>query len=134
MPPSVAHSRQTHRGGDVIELHNIPVPPSLNQAYRALGRGKVVTAEAAEKWKRRFVENWLALGKPKLGLDREPYWVHIQANINHKRDLDNLPKLILDVMAVAEITPKDHWCDRLLLERCKDPKPNHMHVTVEVPQ
>lgn len=51
---------------------------------------------------------------------------------NRRRDLDNLPKAVLDALTHAQVWPDDSQLDRLLIERVPVQKGGMIRVEIEV--
>ncbi len=93
------------------------LPPSANELDRGKGavRGRADTGKY-RAFKRHFATAALFAIRNKLP-PRTPYRVHLRANVNRKRDLDNCIKPLIDGLVNAGLTPKDHWCDEVFAIR-----------------
>ena len=94
----------------------LPVPPSVNRYWRAVGRMVKVSAEgrAYRDTVRREVE---AQGIEPLGDRRLSMRVVLERADNRRADLDNILKALLDSLAHAGVYQDDGQIDRLLVER-----------------
>ena len=61
---------------------------------------------------------------------RQPAVVKIRANLNRKRDLDNILKPIVDCLQHANIIPNDNYVD--YIEMIRDTSVSLHHFTLEV--
>lgn len=92
----------------------LTTPPSVNAMYATVNGRRVKT---------RVARQWAAASAAKARLCMEPfhsghYAVAIFAAVNHRSDLDNLAKPIMDTLVLAG-APDDRWCDRIYMERVK---------------
>lgn len=94
----------------------LPVPPSANALFVRTNR--TVKSLGYKDWQwdahLRIVKTkgmLLKITKP------QPYQVQITANVSRRRDLDNLAKPTVDLLAMKGITPDDRWLDVLELRR-----------------
>lgn len=100
----------------------IPTPPSVNEMYiirnvkgktgRSLGFGYRKWRDAA---KATVEAQWLAAGRPTFA---KPLSIVIRVNIDHKSDLDNRCKAVLDLLGKSiPGIPDDRWIDSLTIIR-----------------
>lgn len=100
----------------------IPTPPSVNEMYiirkvkgktgRSLGFGYREWRDAA---KATVEAQWLAAGRPTFA---KPLSVVIRVNIDHKSDIDNRIKAVLDLLGKSiPGIPDDRWIDSLTIIR-----------------
>ena len=108
--------------------HNIdlPPPPSTNHLYAHHGSHRYKSPQY-KRWLK-DVGYFLNLSP---SLDGKPYKVKILANVDRKRDIDNLVKPILDAMVRSQVVPDDRWCDYVEVERSLAPDKNMVRVTWE---
>ena len=98
---------------------SLPVPPSANACWRngRGGKGRFRT-DVYKAWAMEAAmiarAAWRDQGSPVI---ERGYQVIVRAGIDHKRDLDNLAKPIIDVLGPAMDLPNDRWCDRVELSR-----------------
>lgn len=103
---------------------DLPCPPSTNHLYinHAGGRRK------SAKYK-----SWLKdIGyfcNLAPSLEDKPYKIEILANVDRKRDIDNLIKPILDAMVSSEAVADDRWCDRVSVERSLVPDKGMVRIS-----
>ena len=97
----------------------IPLPPSLNTAYRNVpGVGRVASNDL-KAWKKaaqQLVFNqWMNAGQPKFV---KHYALHYRFNINHQSDIGNREKCATDlIVATIPGFPGDQWCDQISIMR-----------------
>ena len=100
----------------------LPVPPTGNLMFRTIKiRGQLRHVRSAA-WKK-----WLKAAKASMeaaitsghlpSLDRTISAVTITAVINHRRDLDNVAKPVLDALTAAGVIQDDRWINRLHMTR-----------------
>ena len=92
-----------------LDFISVPWPVSLNRMYR-VGKGRVMIHPQAKEYKRRMlrkamVERWPS----KYGVQNVPFASLMVCYMpdQRARDLDNLPKLILDTLQSAGIIDDD---------------------------
>lgn len=102
----------TNRG---IEL-TLPFPPSANQIWRRVGRRTLLSRKA-----RLFRQRVLLILAP-LRIQPVQGSLLVEIDIHppdrRKRDLDNLPKAILDAIQHARVYEDDCRVDKLIVTRC----------------
>ena len=102
----------------------LTVPQSTNALYLTtakLGSRRVAT-KPYKNWslKSRFaLEDQFKREEYKKLPEKTPFAVTISANVDHRRDIDNLAKPTLDVLRKAGVTPDDRYCNRLVVLRVK---------------
>jgi len=84
----------------------IPLPPSANHCYR-VARKRVIKSKAYVNWQ--FIAG-LMLGKPTPvhGPVKVELLVHMGRKWNHKRDIDNLIKPVVDLVKSSGVIPDDN--------------------------
>lgn len=108
-------------GKNVLRVFTVtlPVPPSLNNAYKNVRRGRVLTAEAKD-----YKENAKNTIQARLNLtgfffsddDRFALTLKLYFSSNHRRDISNCAKLPED--ALSEVLGFDDCrVDRMVVER-----------------
>ena len=103
---------------------DLPCPPSTNHLYIHHGHGRHKSPQY-----RRWLNDVGYFLNLAPSLDGKPYRVEIMANVDRKRDIDNLVKPILDAMVGSQVVPDDRWCDRVEVERSSAPDKNMVRVT-----
>ena len=100
--------------------HVLPFPPSINRYWRhvAIGRSvRAITSEAGRKYRKEVVAlldgaaRYTA--KPRLAITM---WVYPPDR--RRRDLDNMPKAVLDAIEAAGVVVDDSQFDELHVVRC----------------
>ena len=106
----------------------IPIPPSVNAAYRVVNNRPILSKEA-----RLYRDNVTKEWGTKHGFGNHKIAVYIQATMANRirRDLDNLCKVSLDALQHAGWYDSD-WCiDSLHIVRCVPQRDNpHLLVTI----
>jgi Holliday junction resolvase RusA-like endonuclease len=98
----------------IIEL---PIPPSLNNAFVEFKRnGKTARVKSAEygRWQADAIKQLQVYAVAPLV---RPYAVHIRVNIDHKSDVDNRVKPVLDALVKAGVICGDQWVDDCRITR-----------------
>lgn len=119
----------------------LPVPPSGNLLYRTIRVRGQIRHVRSKAWK-----DWLKTVKPDVDtavatghlpvLNRHISAVYIVANVNHRRDIDNLNKPVLDALTECGVIDDDRWCNRCHVDRITPGfevglPVDHIRVTVE---
>jgi crossover junction endodeoxyribonuclease RusA len=110
---------------------DLPVPPSLNNAYiNVRGRGRV-PSKAHTQWKRDA--GWIiAAGKTRgLGWIVGPYTLTIFLPSSMRGDVSNRIKLAEDLLVDMRVTPDDRLAVGVRAERSADIAPGRCCVIVE---
>lgn len=94
-------------GGVAIKIKNIPMPPSVNKAYKNVGKFRALSKDGAE-WYRNFLTEMKLLNAKRMDHDKliigsEFYFRHAK-----KSDLDNYTKLLWDGLKKAGIILDDN--------------------------
>ena len=114
----------------------LPWPPSNNRMFRTptTGRlaGRTMLSEAGRKYRAAVATSLILAKAPRAEYHGRRLAVSIfaQPPDRRKRDLDNLPKAILDALVHADIIRDDSDIDRLLIERGEVTKDGV--ITVEI--
>jgi Holliday junction resolvase RusA-like endonuclease len=90
---------------------SIPIPPSANALFIALRNGSRVKSPVYQAWLKEVVPMMRRDPMPK------PYAITIRANVNHRRDIDNLAKPILDALVKAGLMIGDQWVNEVHVYR-----------------
>lgn len=110
-----------------ITMTDLPVPPSANAMYRTsrIGTRRFKT-QRYKDWQQEFAALVLRLlqdpnvspeKRPRACREKHPLYILITANVDYRRDLDNLVKPILDTMQVIEMIPDDRYADIIEIHR-----------------
>lgn len=95
----------------------LPYPPTVNHYWRMAGR-RMIVSEAGKEYRAKVM--LLALShrlRGAFGSKRVAVHLEITMPDHKRRDLDNLPKALLDALTAAGIWEDDQQVDRLLIER-----------------
>jgi Holliday junction resolvase RusA-like endonuclease len=105
---------------------DLPCPPSTNHLYIHHGHGR----HKSPRYKRwlKDVGYFCNLAQK---LEDKPYQITILANVDRRRDIDNLIKPILDAMVRSQMVPDDRWCDYVTVGRSLVPDQGMVRVTWE---
>lgn len=94
----------------------LPMPPSVNGMFATDFKTKrrFISKEYAS-WKKKadveFRSQWGAYGIP------APYGVHIRLNLDHRSDVDNRCKPILDLLVHLDVIEGDQWVNTIRIDR-----------------
>lgn len=93
----------------------LPVPPSTNNLFinARNGRGRILSPDY-KAWRKLAAK---ALTLQSWEMPGRPYGVTIRVNINHRRDLDNSTKAILDLLVEHKVIDGDQWVNALHVYR-----------------
>lgn len=95
---------------------SLPWPPTVNQYWRSLGRGRVVLSQKAREYKKAVKDTVLA-HHANLGLSCPiSIAVALHPPSKHRRDIDNYCKGLLDALTAAGVWQDDRQVKRLLVE------------------
>jgi Holliday junction resolvase RusA-like endonuclease len=91
----------------------LPLPPSLNNAFINSPRGRY-SSPAYKAWQflaaeRLTLQSW--------DMPSPPYGVTIRVNINHKSDIDNRVKPVLDLLVKHGVLTGDQWVNAIHVYR-----------------
>ena len=90
------------------------MPPSANNMFfNVKGRGRVISKDYAA-WRVRAAE---ALTLAAWDMPAKPYTVIIRLNIDHKSDIDNRVKPVLDLLVKHKVISGDQWVNALHVYR-----------------
>jgi Holliday junction resolvase RusA-like endonuclease len=107
---------------------DLPIPPSVNAAYRNVpGRGRVAT-DVLKQWK--WDAGWELKAQvhiPVIG----PYAIQILVPEEMPGDIDNRCKAAIDLLVAHGITPDDKFMRRVSSERSADVAFGRCVVVVE---
>lgn len=94
----------------------LPFPPSVNAIWRRVGRKTLLSADARRY--RVLVLRWLLqqFGKvPTLGAEPLAIIIRAKRPDKRRRDLDNLPKAVLDALTHAGVWGDDSQIEQLVI-------------------
>jgi crossover junction endodeoxyribonuclease RusA len=117
---------------------DLPWPPSLNRYWRHPSRGKLAGRHLISEDGRRYrtavqAELLSYLGRRTLPLaGRLGVSMFAAPPDRRVRDLDNLPKAVLDSLSHAGLWTDDGQIDRLLIQRAPVEKGGRMRIVVEI--
>ena len=123
---------------------NLPWPPSVNAYWRSPNKGPLagrtlisekgrhyrgaVQAECANEWTRRWAAR---IAMPEFDeAKRLSVALYAYPPDKRKRDLDNLPKAVLDALTHAGVWADDEQIDHLSIQRCELRKGGRIEVVV----
>lgn len=112
----------------------LPWPPTINHYWKskAIGRGivKVYVAQKGRLYRDRVVSQIARMNLEKL---EGRLSVHIDAfpPDRRKRDLDNIPKCVLDSLTEAKVWKDDEQIDRLSIERREVVKGGQIDIWID---
>jgi len=102
----------------ILEL---PWPPSVNTYWRSPNTGKLagrtLISERGRSYRRAVADTIMAAGQPKAAPGRLAVYMNAFPPDRRLRDLDNLPKGVLDALTHAGVIEDDSLIDRLHIER-----------------
>ena len=110
----------------VLEL---PWPPSVNHYWRHVGSKVLISREGRSY--RQSVISLVAYENVKPATGRLAVTLMVYPPDKRRRDLDNLPKAILDSLEHAGVYDDDGQIDRLVVERCHVYKGGKVYVAIE---
>ena len=98
-----------------ISTLEMSTPPSANDSFVPIARGKLVRSKAYARW----LQAWLPLGMQDIERlpQHTPAWVRIEAALTRRRDLDNLCKPVCDLLQRLGAVSDDRWIDELSASR-----------------
>ena len=110
----------------------LPWPPSVNRYWRHViikGSARVLISKAGRKYRGDVEAMWWAANKPRV---RGRLSLEILATMPDRRtrDLDNLPKAVLDALQHAGLFDDDNQIDRLVVARAGVAKPGAVEVRI----
>lgn len=119
----------------ITQALTLPTPPSLNNSFvpRRDGKGRAKTS-LYKQWQKVALQNIRVAqmrrsnSDPPLQPVGKHFEVLIACGLNHRSDIDNRIKPILDVLSKSGVTPDDCWCDFCGIRR----RPDHPKDTVTV--
>lgn len=92
----------------------LPLPPSTNNLFINLpGRGRVRSG-AYKAWEKRART---ALTFASWDMPARPYAITIRLNMDHRGDIDNRTKAVLDLLVKHKVIDGDQWVNELHVYR-----------------
>lgn len=93
----------------------LPLPPSLNNAFvnRQDGKGRY-RSSSYKAWQRAAGD---CLSVSAWDMPKAPYGVTIRLNIDHRSDIDNRVKPVLDLLVKHGVLTGDQWVNSLHIYR-----------------
>lgn len=99
----------------------LPWPPSVNLMWRTPRSGplagRTMLSEDGRKYRRAVADAVLQQGRPKIGESRVALDIEVRMPDRRRRDLDNIPKAILDGLTHAGVWADDNQIDDLRVWR-----------------
>lgn len=123
------------RGIDMSELYiKLPFPPTLNTAHRHIviqGKPRTILSKQGREYKQSVLNavHFDDQGQPPM-MGRLSVKIALAPPDKRRRDLDNLPKILLDSLTEAKIWGDDEQIDQLLIIRLPVEKPGYAMVTI----
>ena len=113
---------------------SLPIPPTANRlfTYRAGSRQRIKTDEY-RKWATEAAYGLMIQGMSGAvsAVARGRYKVAIWLPFDHKRDIDNAIKPLLDVIVKCGVISDDRWIDELVVRRVPVSEPPEVFVEVQ---
>lgn len=110
----------------------LPYPPSVNRMWRQF-RGRAILSKAGREYKER-ASRCATFGYGVIEYLQGDVMVHIRAYMPdaRRRDIDNLPKMVLDAMTAGGVWRDDSQVKKLTIERCGiDRASPRLEITVD---
>lgn len=104
----------------------LPMPPSTNNLFATVNGRRVIT-RPYNMWRKVAYELFRLFKEKPL---EKPYGVHIRLNLDHKSDIDNRVKPILDALVASETICGDQWVDTIRVDRDRTVKVGSCQVEV----
>jgi crossover junction endodeoxyribonuclease RusA len=109
-------------------MFKIPIPPSVNAAYRVVNNRPILSKEARE-YRKRIMDDYGTVNG--FGKDKIAIVVYVTMPNQRRRDLDNLMKVSLDALCAAGWYTDDSQVDDLHIIRLKANKDDpHLLVSI----
>jgi len=113
-----------------VELR-LPWPPSVNNAYRSLGMGRVVKTKIAREYFSDIAALIRAKRIPSFGKSRLKILIRCYPPDNRRRDLGNLDKVLMDTLEHSGLFKDDSQIDNLHHVRRSASPPGFIEITIE---
>jgi len=139
-PIMSAQAQMVSTGHDLLTFC-LPWPPTVNTYWRSVvthgkngPRVKVLISEKGRDYRKR-VAAVVNAQQQRMNPGRYNVWIDAHPPDKRKRDLDNLPKAVLDSLTSAGVYVDDSMIDKLSIQRCKVLKGTGMvYTTIKVIQ
>lgn len=119
-------------GAIVLQL---PWPPSLNQYWRHIAKGplagRTLISEKGRAYRITVAGEVLAQMRASALTDRLAVRIDAYPPDLRKRDLDNIPKGLLDALTHTRVWEDDAQIDRLTIERHEPVRDGRVDLTIE---
>ncbi len=99
-------------------IFELPWAPSLNHYYRHVG-SKVLISAKGRAYREAVAVSIIAQKVKAAPPGRLAVWLDIYPPNRQRRDLDNLPKCLLDALTHAGVYADDSLIDELHITRCE---------------
>jgi crossover junction endodeoxyribonuclease RusA len=100
---------------------SLPYPPSVNTYWRHLSKGPLagrsLISEKGRNYRRDVIEQLLVDRTPSVGIARVAVDIEARMPDRRQRDLDNIPKAVLDALTHAKFWADDGQIDDLRIWR-----------------
>jgi len=117
---------------------DLPYPPSVNSYWRSPNTGKLagrtLISKKGRDYRKEVAHAVIAANQPKANPGRLDVGITAFPPDKRRRDLDNLPKAILDALTHANVIEDDSLIDRLLIERATTCPGGKVRIFVSVCQ
>lgn len=108
--------------------YTLPYPPTVNTYWRSIGRGRVIISKEGRQY-REMVCALLSGIQPAEG--RLRMTIAAVTPDKRRRDLDNIPKALLDALKHAGAYEDDSQIDDLRIYRAGPEKPGRVECFIE---
>lgn len=99
----------------------LPWPPSVNLMWRTPRSGplagRTMLSEDGRRYRRSVADSVMLQGRPKIGEARVALDIEVRMPDRRRRDLDNIPKAVLDGLTHAGVWEDDAQIDDLRVWR-----------------
>lgn len=126
--PEPLAGKPKHREARTLIL---PWPPSLNRMYRTVG-ARLLLSKVGRGYKKEVSDIIRSLPMPVFGTERLSVHIVAYPPDRRRRDLDNLPKCVLDSLGKGAIFTDDSQIDNLQISRAEVKKSGLIRVEIEV--
>ena len=112
----------------------LPYPPTVNTYWRMVtikGRGRVLISKRGRAYRQEVGLIVMANRLERFGYAKLKVRIDACPPDNRRRDLDNLPKAVLDALQKAGVYSDDSNIDDLRIVRGSTVKPGHILVDIE---
>jgi crossover junction endodeoxyribonuclease RusA len=107
----------------------LPWPPSVNKYWRRVGH-KTILSRAGRDYRATVVDLLRVMGCPPIGPGPLRLVMDCHPPDRRRRDLDNLPKGVLDALQAAGVIENDGDIDSLTINRCYLVEGGRLTVTI----